>query len=429
MLPDSTSEQNSLPLADSERPDDVSIPDTTSGSSGSGSAPPKLGATHRSGPRPSSPRLSSGDELEMRLARMCFWQGSYARAGVDLQRHYYPDPLLITDLDLLAYSFTPQLRPIKIIGEAKSGTGKSAPKPLDRVIWLAGLQRVVRADQALLVTAMPPSERVRDVARTLDVVSISVADLDRWEKRDLVQAQTDAGSHGPEAWLAATSTHVAVKKEPVLERAFWALKSEIWFLSPWQATKRCVGIIGELRKWWTPSLDDDDQAALRWLYAEAISVLGLQIVMLVGLARSTDPRDWRQQVEDRLAEGLVPAHAMRTLSKAVDLYVARALSAANADATLKAESIGAFQPEPPAWAEQLLELLGRLADDSKLSELPRHIDLVMHERLVKRRHIAPELLEACGHDLVCAERHRRWLAAFLRSAANLPDAINKALTA
>ncbi|PFG15491.1 hypothetical protein ATK74_0009 [Propionicimonas paludicola] len=358
-----------------------------------------------------------------------FWQGSYVRAGVDLQRHYYPDPLLITDLDLLAYSFTPQMKSVKLIGEAKSGTGKSAPKPLDRVIWLAGLQRIVRADHAILLTATPPSERVRDLARTLDVAALSTGDLGRWEQRDLAEMQQNAGSQGPEAWQATASTHFAVKKEPVLERAFWSLRSEIWFVSPWQATKRCVGIIAELRKWWTPTLDDDDQAALRWLYAEAISVLGLQIVMLVGLARSTDPRDWRQQVEDRLAEGLVPAHAMRTLSKAVDMYVARALSAAGADATLKAESVGAFEPAPPPWTEQLVELINRLAEESTLSELPRHIDLVIHERLVKRRHIAPDLLQICGHDLASGERHRRWLAAFLRSAAEIPDAVSKALTA
>lgn len=433
MLPDSTSEQNSLPL-DESKPAGV-LPGE-SATSGPGVPQPEhpVPVTARSNgrrrsPAATPPTLSPGADLEMRLARMCFWQGSYARAGVNLQRHYHPDPLLITDLDLLAYSFTPQMNPVKLIGEAKSGTGRSAPKPLDRVIWLAGLQRIVRADQALLLTTTPPSERVRDLARTLDVVALSTADLERLEQRDLAETQRDAGSHGPEAWQATASTHLAVKKEPVLERAFWALKSEIWFLSPWQATKRCVGIVSELRKWWTPTLDDEDQAALRWLYAEAISVLGLQITMLVGLARSTDPRDWRQQVEDRLAEGLVPTHALRTLSRAVDKYVARALAAANADATLKAESMGAFEPEPPLWTEQLLELLERLSEDSKLIELPRHIDLVMHERLVKRRHIAPELLQACGHDLVAGERHRRWLAAFLRSATSLPDAINKALTA
>lgn len=42
------------------------------------------------GPMPR--KLTEGDELEYRLARMFFWQGCYARRGVNLQRHCEPGP-------------------------------------------------------------------------------------------------------------------------------------------------------------------------------------------------------------------------------------------------------------------------------------------------------------------------------------------------
>ncbi|MFV1992163.1 MAG: DNA-binding response regulator, partial [Acidimicrobiales bacterium] len=70
------------------------------------------------------------------MAQLWFWEGHYARRGIDLRRHYHPEPLIVTDLDLLAYDFSSMLRRSKTIGEVKSGKSKNAPKPLDRIIWL-----------------------------------------------------------------------------------------------------------------------------------------------------------------------------------------------------------------------------------------------------------------------------------------------------
>lgn len=53
--------------------------------------------------------------------------------------------------------------------------------------------------------------------------------------------------------------------QPKLERIYWFLRSEVWFLDTWQATKRLIGALGELRRYWTPEIDDDQTAALRWM--------------------------------------------------------------------------------------------------------------------------------------------------------------------
>jgi hypothetical protein len=371
--------------------------------------------------------MTGGDELEMRLARMTFWQGSFARSGVDLQRHYLPDPLLITDLDLLAYSFTPQLVRMKLIGEAKSGTGRSAPKPLDRVIWLAGLQRLVDADQAILISSLNPSVRVRDLGRSVNVTALSTADLQGWEQRHLTGDMEDCGSQGPSMWEAAKAAHVACKGEPSLERAYWALRSELWFLNPWQAAKRVIGILDEATRWWTPKLDDAQQAALRWICAESLSILGLQLTTLVGIIRSSSPADWRREAPEKLAEGLVPAPNMRALSDAFDKYLVRALTIAKADQVLKVESMGAFIPQPPAWTSQFVELLERLDSSPGVVDLPRHLDLVIYERLVRRRHVDPNLLAWVGPDPAEGHKMRAWIAAFLRSVTVMPEAIQKAL--
>lgn len=388
----------------------------------------RLPGNRSRGPMPR--KLTEGDELEYRLARMFFWQGCYARRGVNLQRHFHPDPVQVTDLDLLAYEVSPQLELIKTIGEAKSGTGKSADKPLDRAIWLSGLMQFVQADRATLVTAIQPSTRVRETVRSLGVRAIGTDEIARWEVAWLPEALADCGSQGPTAFQDVEQTRVRCKAEPELERVYWFLRSEVWFLDEWQATKRLIGALDRLHPWWTPNLDDADAAALRWLYAEAISVLVLNIVALTGRSWAIASADWTSVVADRLSEGAVPAHHMRALADSFDKFLGRALKEAKASNTLLVESMGAFRPSPPDWAQPLIELIERLSTSRCLIDLPRHTDLLMHERLVKRRHASPEALETVSRaSEESLARDRRQVAAFLRACVAVPDAVSKALTA
>lgn len=90
---------------------------------------------------------------------------------------------------------------------------------------------------------------------------------------------------------------------------------------------------------------------------------------------------------------------------------------------------GAFNPTPPDWSAGLIELLGRLEALPGLADLPRHIDLVITERLVRRRHVNTEALTAVSsRDPEEFARMRRQIAAFLRGTVELPEAVGKALT-
>lgn len=374
-------------------------------------------------------RLTPGDELEIRLARMQFFQGAYTRRGINLERHFYPEPLLVTDLDLLSFDVTARLTLTKTIGEAKSGTGKNAPKPLDRAIWMAGLMQLVEADDGIVITAQRPSTRVRHTARTLGVTAMSVDDLDRWESNNLPEDLRDVGAHGRLAFEADALTRKSVKGEPKLERIYWFLRSEVWFLDAWQATKRVVGALRELRLHWTPEINDDQASALRWLYAEALSVLTLQLVVLAGMYRVSDSREWAALVSDRLAEGAIPTNNQRALADAFDTYLAHVAGELKAPPTMQVEIMGAFHPTPPEWTEGLIELIIRLESSAGLADLPRNTDLVATERLVRRRHESDRALQSVStRDPDEFARMRRQIAAFLRGAVELPDAVDKALT-
>ena len=206
----------------------------------------------------SSRPLNKGDEMEMRVARLWFWEGYYSRSGVNLKRHYHPEPLLVTDLDLLAYDFGPSLQMRRTIGEIKSGTGRSAPKPLDRIVWLRGLKELVGVDHAELVSSNPPSPRARSLARSIGVSAQSQADLERREQLADIAGVEDAGSHGTRAFLERVWVHKHCSSSQDLERAFWFLRSDVWFYDDITACKRLIGLYRQLGGMWTPDIEDED---------------------------------------------------------------------------------------------------------------------------------------------------------------------------
>ncbi|WP_143028311.1 DNA-binding response regulator [Tessaracoccus flavus] len=360
---------------------------------------------------------------------MQFFKGAYARRGINLERHFHPEPLLVTDLDLLSFDITAHLSLYKTIGEAKSGTGKSAPKPLDRAIWIAGLKRLVDADAALVITALRPSTRVRDTVRSLGVTAMSVDDLTQWENTHLNEDLDDVGSQGPGALFADARTRKSVKGEPKLERIYWFLRSEVWFLEAFQAAKRLIGALCELRDFWTPGIEDDQAAALRWMYAETLSILTLQLVALVGRYQGSNSGEWPGYARDRLAEGAIPANNQRALAAAFDTYLAHILGELRAPAIMSVETMGAFNPTPPEWANELIELIARLEGFPGLAELPRQTDLVITERLVRRRKEGTKAVAAVSvREPEEFARMRRQIAAFLRGSVGLPEAVDKALS-
>jgi hypothetical protein len=377
---------------------------------------------------PLAPAL--GDLAEARVAQAWFWDGYYSRRAVSLQRHYYPEPIQVTDLDLLAIDLDPMLRPRRFIGEIKTGTGRSAPKALDRIIWLRGLMELLGGVEAAeLTTASRVSAQARDLGASLNVRVQSLDDLDRREKRLRIDEVDDLGSQGTTALAFARRAQAAVRREPDLERAFWVLQSEIWFLPSWMAIKRLLGLIEHVGHRWAPQVEDETQVAVRWLIAEAVGAFVLQLVVVSSAALRLDPKDYSTLVATRLADPGVDRRRMRQISEAVDRYVAGLLGQAKAPASLIAGSMGAFAPEAPAYAEALAETARRLSLRTDVArELPRYVDFVAHERLVHRREpSAAAVARLVAPEAALLARAARLAASFLSGQASLPSDVAEAL--
>ena len=373
--------------------------------------------------------LDAGTRAEVRVAQAWFWDGYFVRRGVDLQHRFGPDVSTITDLDVIGYSFDGALVHHKLIGEVKTGTAKNTPRALDRALWIRGLREIVGADRGEVTTAFRTTAATRDACQKLGVTVQHLDDLGAREDRLGVAAVDDVGSQGQSIAQMRKNVHAFAKSDPTLERAYWFLTSEVWFLDPFDALKRTLGLIRELGKAWPPESQQAANTAARWFFAEAISLVGLNLAVIAGHANTMDPTSFQQTAVAKLATGDIPFHAQQKLADRVDDYVAKLLASTDTAPEVRIEAMGAFRPTPPAYTEPLLEMIARLASEAgPVSRLPRQLDAIVFERLARRRDLTPTL----QHRLAlppATERFVPLLAAFLRGQFQVPPAVDKVLTA
>jgi hypothetical protein len=372
--------------------------------------------------RSKAPAADSGKALEARVAQVWFWEGAFARRGVDLQRHFHPDPLLVTDLDLLAIEIDTTLQLRRTIGEAKTGTSKTAPKPLDRVIWLRGLMEVTGAHAAELTSELVPSNRVRQLGESLGVHAQSTRDLEKREGNLRLDDVADKGVFGVK-WLSELD---AIRRtcsgEQELERAYWFLRSEVWFLDPFSALKRILTAMRLLASRWTPDARDDHEFAVRWLLCEATAVATLNLVGIAGFAVRREGAGFDEFVDGRLAEGSVPMHQMRAMSKSFDSYLTGVLSELGASKSAIVQALGAFEPKAPDYAPAVAELARRLAAGaSHARHLPRWADIMTFERVLRDQEPTTALVGRLGLAEPSKVAHAgRLVATFLKAQGSLP---------
>lgn len=375
------------------------------------------------------PVLTAGDRLELRVANLWFWEGYFVRRGVSLKYYDAGEARDVTDLDLLAMQLSGALQQSMWIGESKSGTGRSAPAALDRVLWLRGLMALVGADGAELTLAQRPAGRVGRLAAGLGVDVQAVADLERRESAGVAAAAADSGPHNETLALMMIATQRTIGDDVDLARAFWYLRSEVWFADPWLAAKRLVALVRFLGTRYAPGVSDQEQAAVRWLLSEAFVAFSFVTVRLAGTALRFESGALLDEVAERLSEGAAPVQEARRLADAVDSYWAQVASRAGVPNHAIVQALGAFAPTPPGWSEAYAELLRRLASSAQQSRhLPRYCDLVIGSVLGTGKPPEPFTLGALQiPDIAAVAYGFRLLLRFLGGQANFPSTLDHVL--
>lgn len=169
-------------------------------SGGEASARVERGSTDR----PTDP----GPDLERRVARTEFNDGALVRLRVPIRVNAESGRDVLTDIDVLAVDVDGRLRISRSILECKSGKGQ-AGEP-DRLLWLAGLQRFLSFERAVLVR-QTVSRRGRGLARALSLRTLDVATLATREAAHAWLPERFGHVDGPECLAAEHRTDTQLK--------------------------------------------------------------------------------------------------------------------------------------------------------------------------------------------------------------------------
>jgi len=367
---------------------------------------------------------TEGQKYECRVARLLHHEGALVRRAVDLQLHF-GEKLMVTDVDVLAISFSPTLQRHVTVCECKTGTGKSAPSAGDRLLWSTGVRQLVPgADHhmvAMVKTAKDPS---RQLARRLGAELVDERDLARRESI-LGLSRTDlSGPHDPAMVDLAERVVDFARRDDELKRVCDFVVSEFWFLDTVYGLKRALGALRLLGRRWHENLPHDEGEAIQWLVQETLVATVLALADVAGASYRQPSDVFQRDLNRRLAEGVASYEALEALSTTVDQYLVRVLRQAGVDPTRYVGALGALNPEPPAYAEPLAEVLHRLASAPRAtSEIARVVD----ERLAALRGSPVPPSAPALPDMRKASALLVTVATFLRAQVKLPDELLRPL--
>jgi hypothetical protein len=359
-----------------------------------------------------------GEAFELRVARVLHGEGAFVRRRVNLDQDV-GGRLQVTDLDVLAFFFDDTLRLRLETGECKTSEAKSAPSAKDRLLWLAGVNRLVEAEGGFLATTKRARDTDRYFARSLSLELVDLEDLGRREAILGLRSETGVSVHSADAVTLERIVDTAMTKDEELRRVWSFIRSELWLGEPVPALKRALGAMRVLGQRWSPALSERELRVVKWLASETIIGFALAVTRLAGESYRAPEDAFAKHLNERLAEGLASYAAMREIAKQVDAFLVGVLREAGADDRHVVGAIGALAPRPPGYAEPLLELIQRVAAEPRLArQLPRLTEAYL-------------ALDLYGGDLggeeAPAARLLRLLEAFIQRQGRLPEELTAPL--
>ncbi len=361
-----------------------------------------------SGRRPTR-KPTKGDQLELRLARLLFVEGSFVRRSVDLRAEFGSE-FTVTDIDVFALRFCSDLSTQLLIAECKSGLSRKASRAADRLLWGRGLQDLLGADRHLVVTAKGVGASTRALASRLGSGVLDETDIERREQILGIDAASPYGSHDPVLFSGQIQLYDAIKGQEDLKRAWRFVHSEGWLAEPVAALKRALGACQLLSRRYGEDTTEPEEAAISWLLWQAVLVFTVALVRIAGERYRQSDELFEPWLTDRLSGGDVPAAVLARLSKDVDEYLLQLLGRLGASPADQVSALGMLTPEPPRYTGPLLELVRRFAAEPAIaSTVPRLLDWRIAECALNQPLHAP-----WAPADPSAERLLRLVAAFLR---------------
>jgi hypothetical protein len=324
-----------------------------------------------------------GEELEARVARLLLFEGALTRRRINLEAQFGERFAVVTDIDVIAFWVDQTLRVAIDVGECKSGDAKGQPSSGDRMLWLAGVATLAKADRAFLATARAAGTNARDLARKLGIEVLDERDLERREALAGITPDAGWGSHDPAIRAMADEAFKVVRPDDELRRLYWFVRTELWLGEPVAVVKKALGACRILGTKWSERLSEEVKRSLLWLGGEVIVGLSLALTRIAATAHRQPEETFEGYLRERLAEGLADHRALSEISRNVDRLVMAVVGETGGDPTRATQFLGTFAPQPPLYAEPLTELLQRIARSrSGAADLARVADWTWSQSLL-----------------------------------------------
>jgi hypothetical protein len=357
-----------------------------------------------------APQATKGDLLELRVARLLFEEGYFVRRAVNLNMHFGED-FTVTDVDLLAIRFSPSLSVHTTIGECKTSEAKSAPRATDRVLWGRGLRVLLKADANFVVTVKAATDRVRRLAVELDTRLLDERDVTHRERLLGLNQDSPWGPHDQRLLEKEKRLRGRAKNDEELNRVYWFVRSEFWFLPPVAGLKRVLGACRVLERRWHPNLPEGERELVGWLGKQIFVAAVVALARAAGDAYRQPTDIFRSRLAEQLAAGVADYNTLREVSRQVDRYVTAVLSDAGVEPGQRVKALGAFEPAAPPYTEPLIETIERLSAEPRItSQLARLADWRVAESELSVQQPMPRDMTVIEDD---GDRLLRTIGAFL----------------
>jgi hypothetical protein len=362
--------------------------------------------------------LEEGTIYEYRLKRLYFYMGNFARRGVTVRPLFEPGSIKIADVDVLGLKFSAGFRPHLTIGECKSGENVGT---IDRFLWILGLSEYLQADE-VFIAKRRFTHKTNELARSWGILALDDERIAELEQVWISHSDLWLGSHDYRYFYERHRQLYddIIKRDSRLKAAFVFARSEFWYTENTIRLKRTITHIDDLAKSLVGDWAQDDIAySQRWLILELIILFSISVLCLCYQSYSFSKSDRERLVAELLAAGLLPIEELRKIRQAALRYVHQKVKELTGQGML-------FPPEandvpPPEYTESLIDIVERLlARETHASEIPRLLDLVVFEGVLKSGPVAPEIFSSLFHgDLEFTLKLAKNLLFFLFDHTNL----------
>jgi hypothetical protein len=378
--------------------------------------PPHRGRIRRLPQSTRNEPANAGAELERRVARLEFAEGALARLRVPVHTDAEAGREILTDLDVLSLDFDNRLRLARSMLECKSGKGQSGEG--DRLLWLAGLQKLLQIERAVLVR-QTTTRRGKHLASRLDIQVLDVATIGLRELAHAWLPDRFAHVDGPACVAAESRADTQLKGLGHIPTDLVAFLRHQTLLEP---SYRSLGALEALRRAIEHGgvLPMPTRSVLAGHALQAVAIAALQDAARLDVVPAPEVE---RRIELALTVGAPDDdHVLAVLGRADQLMsrllenVHRAYNDAGAPRIdVPSHSLRQLVASPPSWVGRYVDLTQKLrANPSIAREVPQTIELAAFDGL-----LGDNAYQESAFDHLFTAEHRYLVAACVKVVGDI----------